>query len=126
MRISQVLFAVMITLGCGPKSAGQSCNESKECAKGLVCVANLCADAVKVTRQRATRVQGLVEAHQMREQGGDCPETSKGVPEAASILDPWGNPFDLKCPGKNALVAVVSRGPDGEPDTGDEISTDDE
>jgi len=115
----------MITLGCGPKSAGQSCKKNEECAKGLVCIADLCADAVEVTRKRATRVQGLVEAYLQREQGGDCPETNTQVPDAKSIVDPWGNPFDLRCPGKNALVAVVSRGPDGEPDTGDEISTDD-
>jgi hypothetical protein len=126
MKISHVLFATVLLSGCGPKSAGQSCAKNEECAKGLVCVADLCADAVDVTRKRATRVQGLVEAHLQREQGGDCPETNKHIPDAKDILDPWGNPFDLKCPGKNALVAVVSRGPDGEPETGDEISTDDE
>ncbi len=50
-----------------------------------------------------------------------------GVPYVEAVpVDPWGNPYFLQCPGRwlEDEADVASRGPDGEWDGGDDITTD--
>ena len=54
------------------KPAGQPCKQNQDCADGLVCVSELCAEATGVAKQRAERIQGLVQTY-MHEHAGECP-----------------------------------------------------
>lgn len=57
--------------------------------------------------------------------GEACPSLSQLVHEGyldgdAQAEDPWGSRFRVRCQGRRA--AVTSPGPDGEPDTGDDLA----
>jgi hypothetical protein len=39
------------------------------------------------------------------------------------LQDPWGNPYELDCKPDGMGVRAVSRGPDGQPGTADDISS---
>ncbi len=79
--------------------------------------------------------QILTAARHFRQDFGRCPHDlgelahppAGGVPYLARDLqDPWGRPYDFRCPGRwnEDAVDIASRGPDGRWMGGDDITTD--
>lgn len=101
------------------KGEGGSCEKNENCQDGFICQANMCADANKAMKLRAKNLQRTGQKF-MHDNSGSCPEIGDlgGVPEHT---DAWGNPFRILCPSEHAAIDVVSNGPDGKPDTPDDI-----
>lgn len=76
-------------------------------------------------KKDVVQIQQAVELY-MTQKRGKCPKTlqdlkASGV--AAKISkDPWGNDYEIKCPGDKASVDVISGGPDGEVGTEDDVN----
>lgn len=122
-RASAVL-ALGLSLGAckaTPQKEGGKCKEDAGCGEGLVCVMETCADAAKITRSRAKKVQAAAQQY-MQTNKGNCPAKSD-LPKGDSGRDAWGNDFVLTCPGEKAPVDVMSNGPDGKPGTEDDLGT---
>ncbi len=115
-------MALLLLVGCGaPRQAGDRCEKNEDCAAGLVCMGEACVDGVKVSRDRATRIATLVQRY-MHENQGDCPSGIDEFRSGASIADAWGKDFQIKCPGENFIVDVISAGPDGKHQTADDVA----
>lgn len=76
-------------------------------------------------RNQCVTIAGAVLQYKVQKRG-KCP---KGLQElkAAGFTsqvgqDPWGNEYELKCPGEKGEVDVISAGPDGEMGTEDDLS----
>ena len=80
------------------------------------------SEATGVAKQRAERIQGLVQTY-MHEHAGECPGSVDALRDGKGLLDPWDHPYRLQCPGTSAAVDVISNGPDGLPDTPDDVAT---
>jgi hypothetical protein len=55
---------------------------------------------------------------------GKCPATSDLAPyvdQEPAFTDPWGRPYVVRC-GAGRGIAVLSSGPDGKPETADDVS----
>ncbi len=76
-------------------------------------------------KKDTVQIQQAVEIY-MTQKRGKCPKTlqdlkASGV--AAKVTkDPWGNDYQIKCPGEKTSVDVISAGPDGQFDTEDDIA----
>lgn len=112
----------LLLLACGgPRQAGDRCEKTEDCVAGLVCMAEACVDGAKVTKDRAKRIESLVQRH-MHENQGECPSGIDEFRSSASIADAWGKDFQIVCPGQNFVVDVISAGPDGKHKTADDIA----
>ena len=111
----------LLLFACGPRQAGDRCEKNEDCAAGLVCMGDSCVDGVKVSRDRAKRIANLVQRH-MHENKGDCPVGIDEFRSSASISDAWGKEFQIRCPGQNFIVDVISAGPDGKHNTPDDVA----
>ena len=63
----------------------------------------------------------------MMQQQGKCPKTTQDL-KAAGILnrakkDPWGNDYDITCPGQHDKCDIASSGPDGAANSEDDITS---
>ncbi|MEM6290210.1 MAG: type II secretion system protein GspG [Myxococcota bacterium] len=80
---------------------------------------------VDTAKKDVVQIQQAVELY-MTQKRGKCPKTlqdlkASGV--AAKISkDPWGKDYQIKCPGDNTTVDVISAGVDGEVGTEDDIN----
>ena len=126
--MSTVRATLLLSLGLplvackpSPQPEGGKCKDDTGCGEGLVCVMETCADATKITRARAKKVQAAAQQY-MQTNKGNCPAKSD-LPKGDSGRDAWSHDFVLTCPGEKAPVDVMSNGPDGKPGTGDEIGT---
>jgi general secretion pathway protein G len=78
-------------------------------------------------KNQTVQIQQAVEQYMMQKRG-KCPKSLQDVKAAGFInkvsKDPWGNDYELKCPGEQLTnsVDVVSAGPDGEFGTPDDIA----
>lgn len=76
-------------------------------------------------KKDVVQIQQAVELY-MTQKRGKCPKTlqdlkASGV--AAKVTkDPWGNDYEIKCPGEKTSVDVISAGPDGEIGTEDDVN----
>jgi hypothetical protein len=116
-----LFVSALALLACGPRQAGDRCATNDECAPGLVCMGEACVDGVKVSKDRATRIATLVQRY-MHENKGDCPTGIDEFRSTGSISDAWGKDFQIRCPGRNFVVDVVSAGPDGKHETDDDVA----
>ena len=76
-------------------------------------------------RKDVVQIQQAVELY-MTQKRGKCPKTlqdlkASGVAAKVS-KDPWGNDYEIKCPGEKTSVDVISAGPDGELGTEDDVN----
>lgn len=76
-------------------------------------------------KKDVVQIQQAVELY-MTQKRGKCPKTlqdlkASGVAAKVS-KDPWGNDYEIKCPGDKASVDVISGGPDGEVGTEDDVN----
>ncbi|MGH1343436.1 MAG: type II secretion system protein GspG [Nannocystales bacterium] len=76
-------------------------------------------------RNDVVQIQHVVELY-MTQKRGKCPKTLQDL-KAAGVAskvskDPWGNDYEIKCPGEKASVDVISAGPDGEIGTEDDVN----
>jgi general secretion pathway protein G len=77
-------------------------------------------------KKDVVQIQQAVEMY-MTQKKGKCPRSMQDL-KAAGIAskvskDPWGNDYELKCPGSDGRsVDIISAGPDGEKETDDDIS----
>ncbi len=80
---------------------------------------------VDTAKKDVVQIQQAVELY-MTQKRGKCPKTlqdlkASGV--AAKISkDPWGNDYQIQCPGEKTSVDVISAGVDGEVGTEDDIN----
>lgn len=70
-------------------------------------------------------IQQAVEQYMLQKRG-KCPKSLQDL-KASGIAskvskDPWGNEYEIKCPGEKTSVDVVSAGPDGEMGSDDDIA----
>lgn len=114
-------FVLCLVAACGPRQAGDRCEKTEDCAAGLVCMGEACLDGVKVTKDRAKRIATLVQRY-MHENQGDCPSGIDEFRSGADISDAWGQEFRIVCPGDVFIVDVISKGPDGQDNTDDDIA----
>ncbi|MBV1858715.1 MAG: type II secretion system protein GspG [Nannocystaceae bacterium] len=76
-------------------------------------------------RKDVVQIQQAVEMYRTQKRG-KCPKTlqdlkASGVAAKVS-KDPWGNDYEIKCPGEKTSVDVISAGPDGEVGTEDDVN----
>ena len=76
-------------------------------------------------KNETVRIKQAVEQYMLQKRG-KCPKSLQDL-KAAGIVDkiskdPWGNDFEIKCPGEKTSVDVISPGPDGELGTPDDIA----
>lgn len=76
-------------------------------------------------RKDVVQIQQAVELY-MTQKRGKCPKTlqdlkASGVAAKVS-KDPWGNDYQINCPGEKTSVDVISSGPDGELGTEDDVN----
>lgn len=77
---------------------------------------------VNVTEIANAAVQYMVENSNECPNGMDDLVANKNLKK--KIKDPWGQDFILKCPGENGDVDVVSKGPDKQEGTEDDVRSD--
>ena len=75
-----------------------------------------------------TQVTQLTTTAEMYEvEKGKCPkdlaELKAGGYIKKLMKDPWGKPYEVKCPGEHGRVDVRSAGPDGEFGTDDDVNS---
>jgi hypothetical protein len=74
------------------------------------------AEHVAVARKDVARLRATAEAF-VRDKGR-CPTAG----EVERVVDPWGHPYVVVCPGQKGHAAdVVSRGADGDVGTSDDV-----
>jgi general secretion pathway protein G len=76
-------------------------------------------------RKDVVQIQQAVEMYRTQKRG-KCPKNLQDL-KAAGIAskiskDPWGNDYQIKCPGEQTEVDVISAGPDGEVGNEDDIT----
>lgn len=76
-------------------------------------------------RKDVVQIQQAVEMY-MTQKRGKCPKNLQDL-KASGIAgrigaDPWGSDYEIKCPGENASVDVISPGKDREVGTEDDIT----
>lgn len=85
-----------------------------------------------VSAKAATTWNEVVEISRLCDQykmikANKCPKNLQDLVSAGLIgrekRDPWGNAYTITCPGAHDEVDVTSNGPDGRPDTGDDIKS---
>lgn len=74
-------------------------------------------------RNNAVQVQQLSEQYQLQKR--KCPRNVQELKAAGfaarEAKDPWGNEFEIRC--EQGAIEVVSSGPDGQPNSEDDISS---
>ena len=80
---------------------------------------------VETAKKDVVQIQQAVELY-MTQKRGKCPKTLqdlKAAGVAAKVTkDPWGNDYQINCPGEKTSVDVISGGPDGEVGTEDDVN----
>lgn len=75
-------------------------------------------------RNNAVQVQQLSEQYQLQKR--KCPRNVQELKAAGfaarEAKDPWGNEFEIRCD-QASNIEVISSGPDGQPNTEDDISS---
>lgn len=76
-------------------------------------------------KKDTVQIQQAVEIY-MTQKRGKCPKTlqdlkASGVAAKVS-KDPWGNDYQIQCPGEKTSVDVISAGPDGEFGNEDDVT----
>lgn len=71
------------------------------------------------------QIQQSVEMYMLQKKN-KCPKTLQDLRAAGAVTrvikDPWGEEYEIKCPGEHGTVDVISAGPDGEFGTDDDVS----
>src|SRR5690606_12112843 len=71
------------------------------------------------------QIQQSVEMYMLQKKN-KCPKTLQDLRAAGAVTrvikDPWGEEYEIKCPGEHGTVDVISAGPDGELGTDDDIA----
>lgn len=115
-----LISALLLLPACDSKKpAGSACETNENCQDGLICQASLCADAATATKGRVKNLQRTGQTF-MHDNSGSCPQLSD-LGEQNETTDAWGNKFRILCPSEHSAIDVVSNGPDGQPDTADDI-----
>lgn len=117
------LLIVMVILGLlaalvGPRLFGHTGKARQKTAKSQISLFETAIDAYRLeTGKFPTTEQGLnalrVKPHGVEKWDG--PYLPKEVP-----LDPWGNPYNYRCPSEHSDYEIVSFGADGAPGGEDE------
>ncbi len=110
------LLVVMVIIGLlaalvGPKMFGKIGKARRQSAKAQIELLSTALDTMRLDVARYPSTEEGLEA--LRTQPGtmekwDGPYLSKEIPN-----DPWGNPYDYKCPGENGEYDLISYGRDG-------------
>ncbi|MDQ1333067.1 MAG: ral secretion pathway protein [Thermodesulfobacteriota bacterium] len=110
------LLIVMVILGLlaalvGPRMFGKVGKSRQKAAKAQITLFETALDSYRLdTSQYPTTSQGL-EALRTRPSGverWDGPYLPKEVP-----VDPWGHPYQYRCPGEHGDCDIISYGADG-------------
>ena len=92
---------------------------------GLVAFNQFQSARLSVAEQETVKIQQAIETFMLKKRG-KCPKSLQEVKAAGDInkvsQDPWGNDYEIKCPGEKTSVDVISGGPDGQIGTEDDIS----
>jgi general secretion pathway protein G len=117
------LLIVMVILGLlaalvGPRMFGKVGSSRQKAAKAQISLFETALDTYRLdTSQYPTTSQGL-EALRTQPSGverWDGPYLPKDVPK-----DPWGHPYEYRCPGEHGDFDIISYGADGSPGGEDE------
>jgi general secretion pathway protein G len=112
------LLIVMVILGLlaalvGPRMFGKVGKSRQKAAKAQITLLETALDTYKLdTSKYPTSSQGL-EALRTQPSGverWDGPYLPKDVPK-----DPWGHPYEYRCPGEHGDYDIISYGADGSP-----------
>jgi len=80
---------------------------------------------VDTAKKDVVQIQQAVEMYKLGKRS-KCPKTLQDLKTAGVAAkiskDPWGNDYEMKCPGEKTEVDIVSAGPDGELGTEDDIN----
>jgi hypothetical protein len=119
--LTLVLCSSLLGLvACDSRSPdGGKCESNENCKDGLICQASMCANALKAMGLRTKNMQRSGQKF-MHDNSGSCP-TVADLAKEPDRNDAWGNPFIIQCPSEHAAIDVLSNGPDGKPETADDI-----
>ena len=92
---------------------------------GLVAFNQFQEARLSTAKKDTVQIQESIEAYMLQKRG-KCPKSLQEVKAAGVIArvikDPWGNEYEIKCPGDKTSVDVVSGGPDGQIGGEDDIA----
>jgi len=112
------LLIVMVILGLlaalvGPRMFGKVGKSRQKAAKAQIALFETTLDTYRLdTGKYPTTEQGM-QALRVKPSGverWDGPYLPKAVP-----LDPWGHPYEYRCPGEHGDYDLISLGADGNP-----------
>jgi len=92
---------------------------------GIVAFKRLGEARLSTAMKDAIQIQQATEMYMLQKKS-KCPKTLQDLRASGAISrvikDPWGNDYEIKCPGEHSSVDVISAGPDGEMGTEDDVA----